>query len=205
LAITAFAGAFGGILVSASAGEAVELDALSSASQFPIATGPVVTLRAASGEAVRFLTQNGPTPGDGPPQARDLPHLVLTRNGGLTDADERTLIVEVAGFEVPPGGATITLKVETQGGDPDLGDDPNARIMVWHESQWIANSSGAVQTGIAALFRHEFTEAVMVGSETSATPTDYFRYDIVVIGFDQPIPSPLYAVSGDYAFLMESQ
>ena len=44
------------------------------------------------------VTQNGRTVEDVPPRMRYLPQLVLHRNGGLTDPDKRTLIVEVSGI-----------------------------------------------------------------------------------------------------------
>jgi hypothetical protein len=131
---------------------------------------PTATLAAASGATIAFKTQNGQTIKDVPPQASDLPHLVLRRNGALTDPDERTLIVEVTGIEVPPAGVTVTLKVETQHGDPDLGGDSGPRIPVWRESRWITNISGFTQTGVTAVFVHEFDETVVSGAGTIATP-----------------------------------
>ena len=73
----------------------------------PLPEQPVqlaVTLRPASGATVLFLTQNGDTVEGIPSQAFDLPHLVLYRNGALTPASERTLIVEVTGIEAPAPG-----------------------------------------------------------------------------------------------------
>lgn len=46
---------------------------------------PDVALRAASGATTRFLTQNGRSNGGDLPQAFDIPHLVLYRDGELTD------------------------------------------------------------------------------------------------------------------------
>jgi hypothetical protein len=140
-----------------------------------------------------------------PPQALDLPHLVLNRNGALTDPDERTLIVEVTGIEVPLPGVTVTLKVETQHGDPDLGGGADKRIPVWRESQWITNTLGSTQTAVTMGFTHEFGETVISGTETVATPTDYFRYNIAVIDASHPVTTPLLAFSADHAFLMENQ
>jgi hypothetical protein len=166
---------------------------------------PTATLAAASGATIAFKTQNGQTIRDVPPQASDLPHLVLYRNGALTDPDERTLIVEVTGIEVPPPGVTVTLAVETQHGDPDLGGDSSPRIPVWRESRWITNTLGSAQTGVTITFAHEFSETVISGTETVATPTDYFRYNIAVIDASHPITTPLLAFSADHAFLMENQ
>ncbi len=166
---------------------------------------PTATLRAASGTTIRFKTQNGQTVGDVSPQTFDLPHLVLYRNGGLTDPDERTLIVEVTGIVAPPTGVTVTIKVETQHSDPDLSDGSDDRIPVWRESQWIANTSDSTLPGVTAVFALEFDQATLSGTETIATPTDYFRYDITVIDVAHPINDPLYTFSEDYAFLMENQ
>jgi hypothetical protein len=135
----------------------------------------------------------------------NLPHLVLYRNGALTAPDERTVIVEVTGIEVPPTGVTVTLEVETQHGDPNLGGDPTNRILVWRESQWVANRLGFTQTGVTAIFTHEFDETVTSGAETIATPTDYFRYQIALIDAEHPVSKPLHSFGEDYALLMENQ
>jgi hypothetical protein len=174
--------------------------------------GPTVTARAASGATVAYMTQNGRGMGDVLPQRSDVPHLMLYRNGTLTAPDERTLILELAGLEIPPAGVTVTLRVETQGGDPDLGDRSERRIPVWRESQWIAASTGSPQAGGSALLKLEFDETVWSGTRAVATPTGYFRYDVTVTdasrtvrGAGRPSADPLYAFSQDYAFLMESQ
>ena len=169
------------------------------------ASAPRVTLRAASGATILFMTQNGRTVGDVSPQTLYLSHLVLHRNGTLTDPDERTLIVEVSGIEVPPGGVTVALKVETQHGDPDLGGDTSQRIVVWRESQQIANTSGSIQMGAAAVFGHEFGETATSDTETVATPTDYFRYEVAVTDAGHSIANPLATFSAEHAFLMEDQ
>jgi hypothetical protein len=166
---------------------------------------PTATLRAASGATIGFKPQNGQTTNNVPQQALDLPHLVLYRNGALTDPDERTLIVEVTDIELPPTGVTVTLKVETQHGNPDLGDDPGNRIPVWRESQWISNSLGFTQTDVTAVFRHEFGETVTSSAGTIATPTDYFRYSVALIDAGHPVSTTLRTLGQDYAFLMENQ
>jgi hypothetical protein len=183
----------------ASSSPAVEPNVVPSMPQ--AAPGPAITSRAASGATAWFTTQNGQTVGDVPPRTSDIPRLVLHRNGALTAPDERTLIVEVTGIEVPPPGVTVTLRVETQHGDPDLRDGSDSRIPVWRESQWIANTSGSTQMGVTAVFVLAFDVTVTVGSETIPTPTDYFRYDVTVInaGF------ATHTLSADHAFLMESQ
>jgi hypothetical protein len=169
------------------------------------ASVPGATLRAASGATVTFKTQNGKTMNDVPPQTLDLPHLVLHRNGALTDPGERRLIVEVSGIEAPPPGVTVTLELETQHGDPDLGGGSSDRIPVWRESQWIANTSDLTQTGVVVVFAHEFTETVASDAGPIGTPTDYYRYDIAVTDVNHPITHPRHAFGGDHALLMENQ
>jgi len=169
------------------------------------ASMPTVTLRAASGATIAFVTQNGQTADDVPPQTLNLPHLVLHRNGRLTGPQERTLIVEISGIEVPPAGVTVTLEIETQHGDPDPGDGYDERIPVWRESQRIANTSGFTQTGVTASFVHAFDETVVSATGSVPTPTDYFRYEVAVLDADHPLAAPLHVFDQDYAFLMESQ
>ena len=114
-------------------------------------------------------------------------------------------MVEVTGIKVPPPGMTINLRVETQHGDPDLGGSSGERILVWQESQTIANTLGITQTGVTAIFVHEFSETVLSGAKMLATPTDYFRYEITVVDASHPLADPLYTFAGDYSFLMENQ
>jgi hypothetical protein len=176
----------------------------SSPSSAPFA--PIVNLIAASGRTITFKRDNGQTVGDAPAQTSDVPHLVLYRNGTLTAPEERTLIVEVSGIQMPPSGVTVTLEMETQHWDPDLrGGDAFQGISVWRESQGVTNASAVTQTGGLVIFTHEFTASIDSGSENLATPTDYFRYDIAVIDAQHPITNPLNALSADHALLMENQ
>ena len=166
---------------------------------------PSVVLRARSGLTVTFRTQNGETIEHEAPQTMELAHLVLYRNGELTDAGERTLDIEVNGIDVPPGGVTVTLKLETQHGIEDLGGGVEHRIPVWRASQQIANTTGVTQTRATATFEHAFGGAVSAGAEAVPTPTDYFRYEVAVIGSRHPITAPLQTFALDFAFLMENQ
>jgi hypothetical protein len=68
----------------------------------PRSSEVTVAIRASSGATTEFKTQNGEAVDNVPPQTLDMAHLVLYRNGTLTDPDERTLVVEVTGIEVPP-------------------------------------------------------------------------------------------------------
>ncbi|MCP4543135.1 MAG: hypothetical protein GY832_38975 [Chloroflexi bacterium] len=171
----------------------------------PRSSGATVAMRASSGATVGFKMQNGETSNDVPPQTLDIPHLVLRRNGALTDPVERTLVVEVTSIEVRPPGVTVTLRVETQHGNPDSGNDLGQRIPVWRESRWIANTSDVIQTDVTVAFAHEFAETVSYGNETVAMPSDYFRYDLAVTDANHPLTNPLHVTGGDYVFLMENQ
>jgi hypothetical protein len=183
---------------------------------------PTVTLRAASGANIRFKPQDGPLVQGASLEGWDVPHLVLHRNGALTDPKERTLVAEVTGIRVPPPGVTVTLTVETQHGDPDpIGEDAThrggepefafrprsseRRLPVWHAARRIPNTSGVTHIGATAVFTHTFDETVISGAETVATPTDYFRYDVAVTDPSHPTGDALHISGRDHAFLMENQ
>ena len=163
--------------------------------------GSTIALFAASGATIEFRTQNGETVDGVPAETTQIPHLVLHRNGALTAASERTLIVKADGIAVPPGGITVTLLVETQRGDPDQGGGPGSRIPVWRETQWLADpvagNSGMVE------FTLEFQRAMMLGADVIATPTDYFRYRVTATTAGDVTPRLLF--EQEYAFLMEDQ
>jgi hypothetical protein len=163
-----------------------------------------VTLHAASGATIPFVTQNGQAIRDVPPRTLELPHLVLFRNGVLSDAAERTLILEVTGIDVPPTGVTVTLTVETLHSDPDSANR-DQRIPVWQASRRIAATSGLTQTNVIVTFVHKFDGTILLGTEAIATPTDYFRYDVTVMDANHPLADPAYTFSEEYAFLMENQ
>jgi hypothetical protein len=166
---------------------------------------PAVTLRAGSGATIRFKTRNGLAAGDTPPETRDVPHLVLRHNGALADPAARTLLVEVADLTVPPAGVTVTIRIETQHGDPDVGTAAPSRITVWRASRQIANTTGVTRTGASLALSHTFTATVGAGADAVATPTDYFRYDLSITDAQHPAANPVHVVGRDYAFLLESQ
>jgi hypothetical protein len=196
-----FWGIFSSAAPDPTKGRAVDLQPLSMAEPVraqgssQLAIDPMVTLRAASGATIIFKTQNGETANGVLPQTMDIPHLVLSRNGALSGADERTLIVEMRDLVVPSAGVTVTLELETQHGNPDLGGGSSTRIPVWRESRRIISTSGITETGGTATFRHEFTSA----------PTDYYRYRVMVTDIDRPQAENRYAFEKDFAFLLENQ
>ena len=148
-------------------------------------------VRAASGMTIPFRMNN-----DERAQERLVPHLVLYRNGALTaNPDERTLIVTASDVEVPLAGVTVTIVFETQ--HRDYGAPPPYQPITVSESRRIDNTWGVTRTQVVTFVR-EFTETVMSSAGPVATPTDYFRYSVLVDGVPQ--------FDGvDYAFLMENQ
>ena len=168
-------------------------------------SAPAVALRASSGTTISFVTQNGRTIGGVQPQTLELPHLVLYRNGVLSDAVERTLILEVTGIQVPPPGVTVTLTVETAHGDPDPDKGTGQRIPVWQATRRIAGSAQGTRTNVTVPFVHEFRGIAAPELGMVATPTDYFRVEITVTDAVSPTADPLYRFSKDRAFLLENQ
>jgi hypothetical protein len=162
---------------------------------------PTVTLRAASGATIPFKTANGQTVDDLPLQELEMPLLVLLRNGELTEPRERTLIIEIDGLAGAPAGITVTLRVETQHGDPDKAGDPAARIAVWSET---IRPDAADLTGLLVL-EHQFDRQLLSDGDMVTTPTDYFRYDLVISNYAHPQDDPLARLSVDHALLMENQ
>lgn len=157
-----------------------------------------------SRETITFQTQNGRTINENPPQAKKIPHLVLNRNGSLSEPSERTLEWSLSGIEVPPGGVNATLKVETQHPDPDLGSGFRTRILVAEISHWIGNASTITETQ-SAVFTIEFDDMLHNGAGPIPTPTGYYRYEIAVEAGAQANSNLLYDYNEDFAFLLENQ
>ena len=170
----------------------------------PLPAIPTVTLRVASGATIPFMTQNGKVVHGNPPRTRELPYLVLYRNGVLSNAHERTLVVEITGIDVLPGGVTVTLLVETEHPDPDAGTT-GPRIPVWQASRSIESTLGVTQTNVTVTFEHEFTSTIVSGGASVATPTDYFRYEVTVMDTSNTRALPLYTFSQGHALLVENQ
>jgi len=161
-----------------------------------------VSLRAASGATIPFTAWNGRTINGVAPETRELPYLVLYRSGVLTDPEERTLLVEVNGLEVPLAGLTVTLELVTMHGDPDPGDNLGQQIPIWRASRRIPNTSGITQTNVATAFAHTFAETVESANRTIPTPTDYGQYEVTVTASGDTNADKL---SEEYAFLIENQ
>ena len=147
---------------------------------------------------IEFQTQNGRTRYGIDPEKSEIPHLILFRNDALTEEAQRTLNIEISGIQLPSPGATVSLQVETQQGDPDMGDRQGNRIPVWQASAWLVSES-------TISFTHTFTESVIIDGERVRTPSGYFRTKITIEGSGDLQNTTLYTFVQDYTFLMENQ
>ncbi|MFN2285573.1 MAG: hypothetical protein ACK2UQ_14220 [Anaerolineae bacterium] len=191
-----------GLLLVGCEGDAIAYgSALTDSVEAQTALAPAIALSTSSGATIEFRTQNGETVDGVPAETVQIPHLVLHRNGALTAAPERTLVVKMTGIAVPPGGITVTLLVETQRGDPDRGGELGSRIPVWRETRRIADSTTG-NSGMAE-FALEFQRAIMLGADVIPTPTDYFRFRVTLTAAGDV--APRLVLEQEYAFLMEDQ
>ncbi len=154
---------------------------------------PRLSIRSASGKVYEFQTQNGRIRYGSDPEKFKIPHLTLFSNASLADRAQRTLNIEISGIQLPSPGATVSLLVETQHGDPDFGSHQGERIAVWQEFTWV--------TGNKVTLRHTFSESVIRNGIRIPTPSGYFRYQIRFEAHN----AQLYTFEKDYAFLMENQ
>ena len=168
-------------------------------------TGIAVEVEAVSGKTIQFQTQNGLEIMGIGPQEKNLPYLVLFRNGELAPEVERSITFHVSGLSVPPGGLTLLLTLQTQHLDPDMDINEASRITVLRKTYTIYN------TGAKFLFdqNYEFTYTLagttMSGESAIPTPSDYYRYELNIFTNSYPMmpePSPIIE---DYAFLVENQ
>lgn len=180
-------------------------DIIDSLAQSKLNRNPMISLRAASGATISFMTQNGNKINGTPSQSSEIPNLVLFRNRELTNPDERTLNIAIDGLEVPPAGLTVSLKLETQHGDPDLGGGASNRILVFEESRRIEKSWASSQSEVSVVFEVVFGEAIQSGNGVKRTPTDYYRYEVIFGDGNQPASMMRQAISQDYALLIEQQ
>jgi hypothetical protein len=162
---------------------------------------PKVVLSAVSAATVSFTEQTGQTA----TASRDIPLLVLFRNGKLTVPAERTLIAAISNLEVPEAGFTVTIRMETQHGDPDLGGGDKDRITIWQETRWIDGNQSTDQTPADLVFNIEFTPTSIHEQGSIPTPTDYYRVEVLVQNDNQPTSRPIVIFSQDHAFLLEQQ
>ena len=160
-----------------------------------------VYLHAANGETILFRAQNGNGLDGNPAQDEMIPHLVLKRNGALTEARERTLEVAVSGLDKLPLDAVLTFKIETQHTDPDKKSVGERRIAVWTSELKVGLNSkkpnSADKLGVT------FPETIQdQNGQMIPTPTDYYRLVVEMQSRQMSITQQLVQ---DYAFVLESQ
>ena len=131
----------------------------------------------------------------------EIPHLVLNRNGVPTPGFERTLMISVDNLPVAESGISVQLVIETQHADPDLDRKNRSRIRVWKESAFFPYET-LLREGANAQFRITFDPTLKLTDETIQTPTDYYRYRIVV---SDARGNQLASYADEYAFLLENQ
>ena len=188
---------------------------LSSPAQSPIEPAPepraaqpaaeprpmTVTLKSPTEATITFRAEHSKEVSAPQAESKEIPHLVLNRNGVPTPGFERTLIVSLENIEVPPTGAYAKLVIETQHGDPDLGGSRTNRIQVWEDTMFIPYSAGAQE--LASLdFQVVFQRTLDTLQTKFRTPTDYFTYRVQITDTKGNV---LKEFSDDYAFLMENQ
>jgi len=135
------------------------------------------------------------------PEAYELPHLVLNRNGVLTPSYERTLNIVINHIPVSTPGVFITLTIFTQHKDPDYEGKDGKKIQAWSEKQFIPQTSQTLQD-MRAVFHVTFDRLTKFGDQTISTPTDYFQYQFSITDANGILK---YSRAENYAFLMENQ
>ncbi|MEA3440914.1 MAG: hypothetical protein U9R58_11595 [Chloroflexota bacterium] len=168
----------------------------------PDKAGSSVILVASSGKTIWYKTNNGVNVDQAPSEAYRIPHLVLNRNAQPTLPEERTLLVSITGLKIPADGVSVSLKIETQHSDPDMGNGAEKRIVVWETTRWVLSGHGDDQTSNSIDFRIEFERTITSQGGTILTPTDYYRYEISLSDRSGKL---LGSFSSDFAFLLENQ
>ncbi|HBY06930.1 MAG TPA: hypothetical protein DEH22_03780, partial [Chloroflexi bacterium] len=182
-------------LLACSSGDAEGQNLL--APQVAQAADTPVSLRAQTGNEIEFQTQNGLAQFGRTPESNLIPQLTLYRNESLTEVAQRTLEIQINGVQLPSPGASVSLWVETQTGDPDATSNQGQRIPVWSESLWVA----ANPAGNTVIFAYIFGETIQFNDTRLPTPTGYFRYQICI----ETETGVLYTFEQDYAFLLENE
>jgi hypothetical protein len=134
-------------------------------------------------------------------EVREIPHLVLKRNGVLTPGYERTLEIEVNNVPVHAPGIHVGLTITTQHRDPDHEGKDGGTILVWSESEFVPHSA-LTQQGVKIRFPVTFNENINLDRMSIPTPTDYFQYQITITDLNGNLRQ---SHTERYAFLMENQ
>ncbi|MCB0246879.1 MAG: hypothetical protein KDI12_25945, partial [Anaerolineae bacterium] len=141
----------------------------------PAGNGASLVLAAANGDTIRFMPQNGKEIDGVKPQLLSLPHLVLRRNGQLTDAAERTLVVFATGLDIDPAGTLVSLELTTMHRDPDAGE---------YGPPIVVERVGNFTTSSAVTFTVTLDDSFGNSKLQLATPTDYYSLTLIIITRD---------------------
>ncbi len=163
-------------------------------------------MTSAGGKLIEFRTYNGEESKNHRVEIRQIPHLVLLRNGELTSPDERSLSVVLRDFKLPGSAEAIDIIVETQNGDPDAGGGAMNRIQV-KKSRINLDANDKARDQLRGLsFSYILgSKSEQEPADLESTPSGYYRVAVRAVetknGEERSIP--LY--DQDYAFLLESQ
>lgn len=161
-----------------------------------------VSLNTPTEATITFKSQNeAKVNATGNTSERQIPHLVLDRNGVPTPSFERTLLVSLDHLAVPKSGLYARLVLETQHPDPDLPKNKLRKIQVWDETRFVAYSSAPEQS-TSLDFTITFPQSIDHQNRSIQTPTDYYSYSITL--FDSH-GNNLREIHEEYGFLLENQ
>jgi hypothetical protein len=160
-----------------------------------------IALKSSTGATLLFKAENGQdadTPGD---EGRQIPYLVLNRNGVTTPMIERMVRISVQDLQVPPSGLFVKLEIATQHMDPELDRGNTDKIRFWEEKRYLRYSpdtQGRQTADFLVVFRRIFT----YHGRAILTPTDYYSYRVSILDSRGNL---LLRVEQPYAFLLENQ
>jgi len=184
---------------------AKDFKAYDTSAESSVIAKPQINLLAASGSTITFKANDERSTSILTVDPITIPHLVLYRNGDLTLAAERTLIITLNGLEIPAGGITVTLRLKTLHDDPDLVGGERKGITVWQEVSHIEDIARYSQQNAETTFKVEFEELSSSDQGIIPTPTDYYSVEVLVQDASNPAANPLFSARQEYAFLLESQ
>ncbi len=160
-----------------------------------------IELHAQSSAMIDFKTHNGVTIDGEIAREKRLAHLVLYRNGELTDPRERTLVITINSLPAASTGITLTIRLETQHPDPDLWRSGRAIIPVWETRQQVSQPQNGSRTTIT----HTFGADATLDENSIPTPTDYYRMSVLLTDSQHTEEEPLFIHEETSAFLLENQ
>lgn len=193
-----------GIRVVSSSTEVAKSETRESWEVSPASTysGMSVELSTPTHKVIRFnAAEEAPQVETPAQEVREIPHLVLKRNGVLTPGYERTLEIEVNNVPVHAPGIHVSLAITTQHRDPDHEGREGGTILVWRGGEFVPHTS-MTQQGVKVRFPVTFNKTMELGGSSIPTPTDYFQYQITITDMNGNLRQ---THMEKYAFLMENQ